>query len=336
MDGKPNYLLKCHIQDIDTKSGSCIVFIEKLSEKRSVAIDQIQMFKANESPRHYNRWYDKGYLDARENEKRSDNFKSYTDRMRSRASDYDDITSDAISKSCDLEPYTNLMNFQPTRPFQLIALPVEFKPAPPQTNMSANNSGNPPKTRILGAPGPMVVVTPASQCKGTQAGPMPVIADENYSSKHGEMKVSPKHPPGTKLPVAPPHSQPAQTQSAQAPPTTQQPAGQAVPEYPQQAHQETVVDPGVQGTPQGYMYVHANPSMYTYPQTVQSEYGEQMLYGYPSDVGYYAVAQNGVYQTTGSTAPQSYASVASPSSMYQVQMPVNAWSSYGSPMNQGS
>lgn len=348
LDEKSDHLLKCHIQDIDNKTDSCIVFIEKLSEKRSVAIDQIHMFNAYESPRHFNRWYDKGYLDACENEKRVDHFDSYTDRKYSTATDYDDNSNDAIFKACNLEPYTNLMNFHPAHPFQLIALPVEFNPPPP-VNMSSINGGKSQKNRILGASGPMVVVTPAANSKGAQAtlpvGVSPNAIDENvYTSKHGkEMKVTPKSqpaPPSNPV-VAPPHpsqSHPAQ-QKQQAMQSSQQPSSQTATEYPAQIVQESAVDPnvGVQSTPQGYMYVQTNPSMYAYAQPMQSEYSDQVIYGYPADMmqNYYAVAQNGVYQAPGAATPQAYAAAASPNSMYQCPMPVNAWSSYNSPMNQG-
>lgn len=332
LDDMPGHLLQCHVRDIDAERNSCVVFVEKFAEKRSVPVERLHLLTATDSPRRHARYtsvHDKGLLDACESEKQCDHYsehrhhrhKSCADRSPSKysfSSDYDDSCCDSAAyKPCDLEAYTNLANFQPLAPIQLIALPIQFQ-SPNMTttsNILPANNAKPPKGRqqmqgqvTVGASAPkMAAQMPASQvaiAPPPQMGVGPACIEKaGMAGKRDDGAMPPK--------------------SGADPKADAQPANQGGP--------ETMVDPNMApaGQPQ-YLYVPNAPAMvpYTYAPPV-AEYAEPSYYGAPAEVasGYYT-APPSVYQQQ-ALPPPNFATF-SPNQVYPV--PVSAWSGFNSPI----
>lgn len=140
-------LLKCNINSIEANGDTCVIYIAKFGEKRSVPLTCLRPRNANErgivqSHRHdpfttklasKNASFDKyghGSIDDatsnKEDKKKFDNL----------LFDYDAICE--FSKSLDLNSYINLSNYKyASKNQEIIAYPMVYS----QTNMSTNNNG---------------------------------------------------------------------------------------------------------------------------------------------------------------------------------------------------
>lgn len=310
-------MLKCYVQDIDTESNTCVVFVEKFSEKRTVFIDSIQML--GEQLRHPKQYHDKGYFDACESEKRHDQQKM-RDGSGERAIEYhsicaDSVEIDAIYKTFDLEAYTNLPNFHPVQSIQLIALPMQFAPSPNMATLNPNKvqiaqppNGKSSKSRNSNSQHNENAAPATPNDKPQEIIGLAEKADSEYDGKN-------IHDNGK-----------SDTQSNGGGNKFQASSGQETPK----------ADPNVAANnvmPQQYVYGY-NPAMchpYSYPPQLPAELqGEPGYYSIPGEMqqGYYTVP-NAYPQATGATH-HSYS--ASPNPMYAV--PVN-WPAYqNSPTNQ--
>lgn len=313
LDENVDHMLKCYIQDIDNETNTCVVFVEKFSEKRTVLIDSIHMLGVQH--RHPKQYHDKGYFDACESEKCHDQHKMYGGSGE-RAIEYHSISSDsdeidAIYKTFDLEAYTNLTNCHPVQPIQLIALPMQFASSPNMATLNPNKvqstqtfSGKSSKSRNSTSQNNEAKPTSANE-KSQQTIGVAEKADSEYGGQNihdsGET-----HSNGNGNKLQP--SSPEDTPNAD----------------PNVAANNAV-------TPQ-CMYGY-NPAMmaYGYPQQLSAEVqGEPGYYSIPGEIqqGYYAVPN--VYPQAAGSTPQNYS--VSPNSMYA--FPVSNYPAYNSPINQ--
>lgn len=322
-------LLKCHIQEIDEKTESCIVYIEKISEKRSIPMKCLQLLNATEPyTRRFNQCdstYDKGYFDECENEKRID-YRSLKQTFATNQNYSESFAScensfcDAIYKTCDLDSYTNLANFQPINRFELIAMPMQYTQTP---NMSANNNSN----SNAGNSTNNNSIATAKNAKNRGQNAQNHVAQQQSNEKNQTQSVS--------------LSKAADGNSYNA---------KNVQETKQDAPVQTQPHLKFQQTAQGSEHTieanspagnHPNQANYSYyPPTgapmlqyaycpATSEYGEQGYYSLPAEIpatqGFYTVPSN-VYPAA-SVPTNAYTPIPA-NQMYPYPMPINAWSSF--------
>lgn len=130
-------LMKCHIQEMNSNDGPCVVFVEELAEKHSVTYSQLQ-------PLHDAQPWLPPYRFCR-NRYSSENFVSFDFRnekkYHSKRNKFHDFDGCKHTKNIDLDQYTNLSNFQPY-PYDIVAMPLTIS-----RNSERKSSGNKPNHR---------------------------------------------------------------------------------------------------------------------------------------------------------------------------------------------
>lgn len=193
-------LFKCHIQEISANKGSCVVFIEDLAEKRSVASTALRPWRRlkpmnfDDSCKKLGHSSDKLRIRADDAAKSIESFKSAKNQRNDRGG------------LCNLDTYTDLANFQPP-PVDVVAMPFTYY-------RSYNNNQRPQQSSASRAGNSATKQSPNDKQPIAASAQPPKATDEKANaSQHGQSEArSPSVPRQDPLDVnaqLPPNPYPA-------------------------------------------------------------------------------------------------------------------------------
>lgn len=131
-------LYKCHIQEMSPNKGSCLVFVEELAEKHSVPYSYLKPLPQ------YRCFYNRCSYQPLEVYKTK---KSYDKRGKNDGLEWNKYSKrgnnnyKCIEDTVDLNPYTDLSNFQPYS-YEIVAMPMTTIARSDRNGNRSNNRSN--------------------------------------------------------------------------------------------------------------------------------------------------------------------------------------------------